>query len=406
MQRPITRGAAANAGLIFHIFAQDSTSTTGAGKASVAFGSWACRYIRNGEAISGAITPEDITTIGTYAAPTANTNVRIKAVDNTNMIGIYEVQIHLDWVNTTNACQSLTIYLTAGGVAVLPIQIPLRVLDAQTAQLTAAQVATGVWQDATAGDFTAGSSIGKSLYTSGVVPGGTNGLFIAGTNAATAITTALTANIIGNITGTLATVTAVTNTVAANVTQFLGTALTETVPGYIALAFKKVFDVLNATWTALSVNQTGDSFTRLGLAGVGLTNLGDVRIANLDATVSSRTKPADTQAAVTTVTTTTNVTNAPTNGDLTAAMKASVNAEVVDALATDTIAEMAQGIPSATPTHRQAIMYLYMAFRNKFVVDAAANEKKFYNDAGTCIAKKGLADAANVYTESEAVSGP
>lgn len=34
--------------------------------------------------------------------------------------------------------------------------------------------------------------------------------------------------------------------------------------------------------------QTGDSFARLGVAGVGLTNLGDTRIANLDASVSSR----------------------------------------------------------------------------------------------------------------------
>jgi hypothetical protein len=70
--------------------------------------------------------------------------------------------------------------------------------------------------------------------------------------------------------------------------------------------------------------QTGDAFARLGVAGVGLTNLGDARIANLDATVSSRTKPADTQAAVTLVTTTTNLTNAATAGDLTATMKASV----------------------------------------------------------------------------------
>lgn len=70
-----------------------------------------------------------------------------------------------------------------------------------------------------------------------------------------------------------------------------------------------------------AVSQTGDNFTRIGAAGAGLTALGDTRIANLDATVSSRTKPADTQAAVTTVT---NLTNAPTAGDLTAAMKTSV----------------------------------------------------------------------------------
>src|ERR1019366_5540576 len=33
-----------------------------------------------------------------------------------------------------------------------------------TNQLTAAAIATGVWQDATAGDFTTASSVGKSLY--------------------------------------------------------------------------------------------------------------------------------------------------------------------------------------------------------------------------------------------------
>lgn len=69
--------------------------------------------------------------------------------------------------------------------------------------------------------------------------------------------------------------------------------------------------------------QTGDTFARVGAAGAGLTALGDSRIANLDATVTSRTKPADTQAAVTTVT---NLTNAPTSGDFTATMKTSLNA--------------------------------------------------------------------------------
>ena len=79
------------------------------------------------------------------------------------------------------------------------------------------------------------------------------------------------------------------------------------------------------TYTGNTV-QTGDSFARLGVAGIGLTNLGDTRIANLDATITSRTKPADTQAAVTLVATTTNVTNAPTNGDFTAVMKTSLDA--------------------------------------------------------------------------------
>jgi hypothetical protein len=43
--------------------------------------------------------------------------------------------------------------------------------------------------------------------------------------------------------------------------------------------------------------QTGDAYARLGAAGAGLTALGDTRIANLDATVSSRAKPSDVPSA-------------------------------------------------------------------------------------------------------------
>jgi hypothetical protein len=56
---------------------------------------------------------------------------------------------------------------------------------------TAAQVATAVWQDTTAGDFTVASSIGKSLYTSGNAPGAASGLALVGSNMGT-ITGALT----------------------------------------------------------------------------------------------------------------------------------------------------------------------------------------------------------------------
>jgi hypothetical protein len=45
---------------------------------------------------------------------------------------------------------------------------------------TAAQVATSVWQDATAGDFTAANSIGKCLYINNVIPGAAGGLAIVG----------------------------------------------------------------------------------------------------------------------------------------------------------------------------------------------------------------------------------
>jgi hypothetical protein len=306
MQRIITRGASGNSGLIFHVFAQDSASTIGAGKASVAYSSWACRYIRSGEAISGAITPEDISTIGTYASPTANTNIRIKAVDNTNMIGVYEIQIHADWVNATNSCQSLTIYLTATGVAVLPIQIPLVAYNGQdsvrlglTALPNAAAEAsgglftrgTGAGQinqaangtiDAntvalggtsqTARDIGAsvlissGSGAGQVLLSSGTVTVGTNNDktgYTASTvsdktgySLSSSQTFDVTGNITGNLSGSVGSVTAAVN-ISASAVQSIWDALTSalTTAGSIG---KKLAD-----WV-IGVTQTGDSYARLG----------------------------------------------------------------------------------------------------------------------------------------------
>lgn len=59
--------------------------------------------------------------------------------------------------------------------------------------------------------------------------------------------------------------------ISVNLKAILGTALTETA-GQIAAAFKKVFDVASPVFTATSVNQSGDSFARLGApAGVSVS---------------------------------------------------------------------------------------------------------------------------------------
>ncbi len=68
-------------------------------------------------------------------------------------------------------------------------------------------------------------------------------------------------------------------------------------------------------------NVTGNLSGSAGSVAGAVGSVTGLTASNLDATISSRTKPADTQAAVTTVT---NLTNAPTAGDLTATMKTSV----------------------------------------------------------------------------------
>ena len=212
---------------------------------------------------------QTITTIGTYAAPSAG-NCRFKEVDATNHPGIYEVQLAdarfavsnakfllLTITGATNAaqcdavipllgvnpfdsvhggmtalpntaCTTNASLLTSGsGTDQLSVSSGKVILQAMqsgvtiptvttvTNQLTAAAIATGVWQDTTSGDFTTASSIGKSLYTSGVVPGAAGGLFIAGTNAATTVTTALTTTFTGNLTGSVGSVTGAVGSVGS-----------------------------------------------------------------------------------------------------------------------------------------------------------------------------------------------
>ena len=57
-----------------------------------------------------------------------------------------------------------------------------------------------------------------------------------------------------------------------------------------------------------------------------------------------------------------------------------------------------------TPTFEEALMWLYMAWRNKRVGTAILDE--VYNDAGVVIAKATLADAAGEFSKAEYVSGP
>lgn len=87
---------------------------------------------------------------------------------------------------------------------------------------------------------------------------------------------------------------------------------------------------------------------------------------------------------------------------------ADVNAQVVDVLRTDTITEMTQGAPPASPTTVQMINYLYREWvRNKVVVDTnTANQKQVFADDGTTILyEKGLTDASSVLTMGEALTG-
>ena len=108
---------------------------------------------------------------------------------------------------------------------------------------------------------------------------------------------------------------------------------------------------------------------------------------------------------VTTTATATNLTNAPTNGDLTATMKTSVTTSADNALNVTTYAEPAQGIPTATTTLVDKIGYLYKVLRNRKTSTTALIN--IYNDDGTTVDhKRTISDDGSTYDETEIVSGP
>lgn len=129
-----------------------------------------------------------VTLTGFSGMATRHIKIELTAVDNqstafglvlaktTNITGFNDI--------AASAVVSSGAITTSGGA--------VSTVTTVTNQLTAAQVATGIWQDTTAGDFTVASSIGKSLYTSGVVPGGSGGILISGTNSGTTTFGALT----------------------------------------------------------------------------------------------------------------------------------------------------------------------------------------------------------------------
>ncbi len=140
----------------------------------------------------------------------------------------------------------------------------------------------------------------------------------------------------------------------------------------------------------------------IGAAGAGLTALGDARLANLDAAISTRLAPAGTLATVTNVGSVTgnvggNVTGSV--GSLAAQAKTDVNAEVADVINTDAATELA-AIPTTTGTLRQMVQFLFQYFRNKKTVNATT-ETTFKEDAATSLGTAALSDDATTFTKGE-----
>lgn len=153
---------------ILHVIIQDSDSFTGGGKTGLAYNtaSLACKYIVPGGTISAAITLEDISTLGTYAAPTSNAHMRIKEVSATSPTeGLYELHLHDDWLNVSGGS---IVILLGGASGMVPLGLEIEIVDntakdvydrvgapvGASISVDIAAVAASVWNDISADTYT------------------------------------------------------------------------------------------------------------------------------------------------------------------------------------------------------------------------------------------------------------
>jgi len=286
MKEILKRGATSN---ILRVFLQDSASTTGAGKTALTSSSSGLiiSTIADNEATattytSAATNVETITTLGTFAAPTAS-KCRFREVDATNFPGVYEIQIADARFAVANSTQ-LLISIQCTGVAPVYVEYQLVAVDLMdtvrfglTAIPNVAQGTVGSLPTATAtGQVTVATNNDKSNYSltvtpptaleiwhvaaSSVVTAGTIGLQLK-TNIDAAVTTRM-----ASFTYTAPpSVTDIWNTNVSGYTTagFAGTYLKNAMPTFTYTAPPSVTDIWNT-------NISG--YSSAGFAGTYLKN--------------------------------------------------------------------------------------------------------------------------------------
>lgn len=317
---------------MLRIFIQDYTSSTGAGLTGLVYNSAGLSwyYIREGDA-SATVVSLATATVGTF------TSGGFKEIDSTNLPGMYEIGVpnaaiasgktsHMMLKGATN----MTSVLIEIETDLLNYNVASGILSVNTTQVggtsqTARDLGASVL-------LSSGTGTGQLSITSGAVTVGTNN-----DKSGYSLTQAFPANFSAMaITGGGA-------VTAGTVSDKTGYSLTQTFPSnFSALGISAGGHISNVdTLTTYTGNtpQTGDGYaylgTNLGATGSNLRLAKGTQITGLNDIAATAIVSAGaittSGGAVITVTTATNLTNAPTSGDLTATMKASVTAAVPSA---------------------------------------------------------------------------
>jgi hypothetical protein len=347
----LKRGATSN---ILRVFLQDSAVTTGAGKTGLTNTSTGLiiSTIADVEATATTYTAagstiETVTTLGTYAAPTA-TKCRFREVDATNFPGVYEIQIADARFAVSNSTQ-LLISVQATGIAPVYTEYQLVAIDLMDTVRLGLTALPNVASGSAGAIITSGTGTAQLSTTSGNVTVGTNNdktgysltqafptnfssLAINGGGAVTAGTVSdktgysLTQAFPANFSSMAITVGGI---VSANTTQLAGQTVTAaggvTFPSSVSsLTAANVWDTNISGYTTAGfagtylkgAGSSGDPWSTAIPGSYGVGTAGYIVGTNLNATITSRmatyTQPTGFLTATfpTTVASTTNITSA------------------------------------------------------------------------------------------------
>jgi hypothetical protein len=166
----LKRGATSN---ILRVFLQDSASTTGAGKTALTSTSSGLiiSTIADLEATattytSAATNVETITTLGTFAAPTAG-KCRFREVDATNFPGVYEIHIADARFAVANSSQ-LLISIQCTGVAPVFVEYQIVAIDLMDTVRFGLTALPSIAQGNAGALITSGTGTAQLSVTSGV----------------------------------------------------------------------------------------------------------------------------------------------------------------------------------------------------------------------------------------------
>ena len=199
MKEIVKRGATSN---ILRVFLLDTASTTGAGKTALTSTSTGLiiSTIADNEATATTYTAaatnvETVTTLGTFAAPTAG-KCRFREVDATNFPGVYEIHI-ADARYAVASSTQLLVSVQCTGVAPVIAEVQLVAVDLMDSVRLGLTALPNVAQGTT-GAISTGNATGQVTV---VTNNDKTGYSLSGTQ-----TFNVTGNITGNLTGSVGSV--------------------------------------------------------------------------------------------------------------------------------------------------------------------------------------------------------